>query len=114
MCRIVCALLLCTVGVLAPQSAAAQGPLCFNVPGITNCIQGRFLEYWQQNGGLPVFGYPITAATNEQTAEGTFLTQYFERNRFEHHPENSRPYDVLLGRLGDRRLTQLGRNWFTF
>jgi hypothetical protein len=89
--RLLCTLLLFVAGVLAPQSVAAQGPLCFNVPGITNCIQGRFLEYWQQNGGLPVFGYPITAATNEQTAEGTFQTQYFERNRFEWHPENQRP-----------------------
>jgi hypothetical protein len=26
--------------------------------------------------------------------------QYFERNRFEHHPGNPPPYDVLLGRLG--------------
>ncbi len=35
---------------------------CFNVPGITNCIEGRFRAYWEQNGGLAVFGYPITAA----------------------------------------------------
>src|SRR6185312_3481737 len=33
-----------------------------------------------------------------------------ERNRFELHPEKSRPYDVLLGRLGDERLQQLGRD----
>jgi len=37
----------------------------------------------------------------------------FERNRFELHPENARPYDVLLGRLGDDRLKQLGRDWQT-
>jgi len=94
---------------------SAQDRLCFpSVPGITNCIEGRFREYWEQNGGLPVFGYPITAAEQQQTAEGTFLTQVFERNRFELHPENARPYDVLLGRLGDDRLKQLGRDWQTF
>jgi hypothetical protein len=26
--------------------------------------------------------------------------QYFERARFEYHPENQPPYDVLLGLLG--------------
>jgi hypothetical protein len=28
------------------------------------------------------------------------VTQYFERARFEYHPENAAPYDILLGRLG--------------
>jgi hypothetical protein len=99
-----------------PQPAQAQNARrCFeDVPGITNCIEGRFREYWEQNGGLPVFGYPITAAVVERTAEGEFLTQYFERNRFELHPQKSRPYDVLLGRLGDDRLQQQGRDWRGF
>ena len=100
---------------LSPQSTGAQSArLCFNVPGITNCIEGRFREFWEQNGGLAVFGYPITASTTETTAEGSFLTQYFERNRFELHPEKARPYDVLLGRLGDDRLRQQGRDWRGF
>lgn len=102
-------------GLMMPYSALAQsGPLCFNVPGITNCIEGRFLEYWRQNGGLPVFGYPISPATQQNNGEGTFLTQYFERNRFEYHGDKSRPYDVLLGRLGVDRLQQQGRDWFSF
>ena len=107
---------------LAPRSGArpahAQaGRLCFpNVPGITSCIDGRFREYWEQNGGLAVFGYPVTAAGNEinrDTGE-SYLTQWFERNRFELHPENRPPYDVLLGRLGDDRLRQQGRGWQDF
>ena len=94
-----------------PSATHAQSQRCFDVPGITNCIEGRFREYWEQNGGLAVFGYPISAATQQTTAEGTFLTQIFERNSFELHPEQARPYDVLLGRLGDVRLQQLGRPW---
>src|SRR3712207_7114943 len=39
----------------------------------------------------------------QQTPEGRFTVQYFERQRFELHPEKPRPYDVLLGRLGDER-----------
>jgi hypothetical protein len=101
-------------GGLVPSSARAQAePLCFNVPGITNCIEGRFREFWEQNGGLAVFGYPITPARNEPNRDTgkTYLTQWFERNRFELHPENTPPYDVLLGRLGDDRLLQSDRQW---
>jgi hypothetical protein len=97
---------------VTPTFAAA--PRCFSVPAIKHCIDGRFREYWEQNGGLAVFGYPITAAQNERSAEGTFLTQYFERNKFELHPEKARPYDVLLGRLGVDVLEQQGRSWEEF
>ncbi len=102
------------VGFMAPPLSHAQaGVRCFDVPGIVHCIEGRFREFWEQNGGLAVFGYPTSPATTEQTTEGTFVTQYFERNRFELHPEKPRPYDVLLGRLGDDRLKQQGRDWAT-
>jgi hypothetical protein len=94
----------------APATPArAQNRLCFSE--VPDCIEGRFAEYWQQNGGLPVFGFPITPARLENVGGGQFLVQVFERNRFELHPENARPYDVLLGRLGDDRLRQLGRPW---
>jgi ELWxxDGT repeat protein len=92
--------------------AEAQGQLCF--PGkVSDCLSGRFLDFWSSNGGLAVFGYPIGRAAempNRDTGQ-TYLTQHLERNRFEYHPENAGPYDVLLGRLGDERLLQLGRNW---
>jgi hypothetical protein len=97
------------------QPAYAQADtLCFSgVPGIDACIQGRFLKYWQDNGGLRVFGYPLSAATMEPNRDTgqSYYTQWFERNRFEYHPENNPPYDVLLGRLGADRLVQIGRNW---
>jgi hypothetical protein len=59
-------------------------------------LGGEFLKYWQQHGGLAVFGYPIS----EPFTERGYTVQYFERNRFELHPENQPPYNVLLGRLG--------------
>ena len=97
------------------RPAVAQSTaLCFpNLPGITNCIDARFREYWEQNGGLPVFGFPIGPARQEVNADTgrSYLTQWFERNRFELHPENAAPYDVLLGRLGAERLGQQGRSW---
>ncbi len=61
-----------------------------------------FLSYWKEHGGLALFGYPISEPFNEKSnLDGkSYLVQYFERNRFEFHPENKAPYDVLLGLLG--------------
>jgi hypothetical protein len=96
----------------APAPAAAQsGERCFNETGF--CISGRIREFWEQNGGLQVFGFPISPQQVE-TIEGTQLeVQQFERNRLELHPGNARPFDVLLGRLGADRLAQQGRDWQT-
>ncbi|HEY1013799.1 MAG TPA: plastocyanin/azurin family copper-binding protein [Herpetosiphonaceae bacterium] len=101
------ALLWMTPGGVSAQAAQR----CF--PETGQCVSGRFLEYWEQNGGLAVFGFPVTAAADEINRDTgkPYLTQWFERNRFELHPENARPYDVLLGRLGDDRLLQQSRRW---
>jgi hypothetical protein len=105
---------------ISAQGAAqpANDRICFPdaTPTIQNCIEGRFAEFWRENGGLSVFGYPISAAQSETTPDTSqaYLTQYFERQRFEYHPENHRPYDVLLGRLGDEYLRRTGRDWTTF
>lgn len=108
-------LLLCALAVPARLHAQpANGPHCFDVPGIVDCIEGRFRQFWEQNGGLAVFGYPVTSAGLLQTGAGHLLVQYFERVRFEHRPDQPPPYDVLLGRLGDERLQAQGRDWHTF
>lgn len=98
----------------APFSYAAPGELCFNQPGVTACVAAEFKSYWESNGGLAVFGYPLEAAKQEQTPEGTFLVQYFERNRLELHPDNAAPYNVLIGRANDEVLSREGRNWRDF
>jgi len=70
-----------------------------NVPTI-------FHDYWTNNGGLFRFGYPLTEPFDEQsTTDGkTYQTQYFERARFEHHPEYAgTAYEILLGLLGRER-----------
>ena len=102
---------LLTIMLIPANTSSQTARLCFDVPTIDDCIDGRFRTYWEQNGGLPVFGYPTSPAAMRQTAEGMFLGQDFERNRFELHPEKPAPYDVLLGRLGDERLKAQGRDW---
>jgi hypothetical protein len=99
--------------VLLAPIASAQGDVrCF--PETNQCISGRIRQFWEQNGGLPVFGYPTDTQHEIQIEGKPFQAQLFERNRLELHPENQRPYDVLLGRLGADRLAQQGRDPFTF
>jgi hypothetical protein len=102
-------LTLLILALCAPLPAQAATKICFKE--VPNCIEGRFAEYWRQNGGLAIFGFPLNAAHQEQIEGKRYLVQLFERNRFELHAEKKRPYDVLLGRLGDERLRQIGRNW---
>ncbi len=99
---------------LAPSTAAAIPPRFHCFPETSQCIGGPFLDYWDANGGLAVFGIPLDPERPEQGSEGTFGTQWFERERFEFHPENKTPYAILLGRLGDEQLRRQGRDWQTF
>src|SRR4051794_31951845 len=54
-------------------------------------LTGKFLEYWKANGGLPIYGYPISEAFTEKSkSDGKdYTVQYFERNRLEYHPEQA-------------------------
>lgn len=83
-------------------------------PETQHTLRGTFKAFWEQNGGLPVFGFPISEEVQETSPEGTFTVQYFERNRLELHPDKQPPYNVLLGRLSDVQLQRQGRDWFTF
>jgi hypothetical protein len=107
-------LVLVSLLLLAVPAEAAPGDICF--PQVPDCISGRFALYWRDNGGLAVFGLPLSPATRQRTGEGpaTPLVQFFERARFEFHPHEPKPYDVLLGRLGVDQLAVQGRDWQTF
>ncbi len=56
-----------------------------------------FLTYWNTNGDMPVFGFPISSL---HTNDAGLRVQWFERARFEYHPELPEQYRVLLGHLG--------------
>jgi hypothetical protein len=86
-------------------------------PETHHLMPPMFWTYWQQHGGLPVFGYPLSEEFEERNQDtGEWHTvQFTERQRFERHPENvGTPYDMLLGRLGAELLKQQGRDWTTF
>ena len=71
-------------------------------PLVGHSITEQFYSYWRDHGGLAQFGYPLTEAFLETNpSDGRlYRVQYFERNRFEWHPENTAPYNILLGLLG--------------
>jgi hypothetical protein len=70
-----------------PDGAPDGGTLYF--PETKHTLSGKFLQFWQKRGGLEIFGYPISEPFDEVSpGDGqTRLTQYFERARFEYHPE---------------------------
>ncbi|HUZ00356.1 MAG TPA: hypothetical protein VMU89_08390 [Thermomicrobiaceae bacterium] len=72
-------------------------------PETQHYLSFGFKDFWLANGGLPVFGYPMTEEFSELNPDQgkLFTVQYTERQRFEYHPELSgTPYEVELGRLG--------------
>jgi hypothetical protein len=65
-----------------------------------HCVWGRFLDRWRELG-VPIVGLPLSDQHQETSADGkTYMVQWFERARFEYHPENQAPYDILLTLLG--------------
>ncbi|MFW6075000.1 MAG: polysaccharide deacetylase family protein, partial [Chloroflexota bacterium] len=66
-------------------------------PETRHTLDSDFKQFWQDNGGLFVFGFPIS----EEFEEDGRKVQYFERARFEWWPEHEGTrYEVQLGHLG--------------
>lgn len=97
----VCALVPATV---APAQTDQR---CF--PETGQCIAGAIRVYWERNGGLAVFGFPITAQAQEAVEGQALQVQWFERDRLEIQATGA----VTAGRLGVERLVQLGTPWET-
>ena len=61
-------------------------------------IRHGFLRYFNTHGGVAAFGLPLT----EEFVEHGRTVQYFERARFEYHPELAgTPYETQLGLLNE-------------
>jgi beta propeller repeat protein len=86
----------------APDQRAntSAGTLLF--PETGKHLGGIFLKYWNEHGGLPQQGYPISEEFTEiSDLNGKpYLVQYFERAVFEYHPEEKPEFQVLLSQLG--------------
>jgi len=82
-----------------------NGETCFDTTN--RCISGPFNTYWQQKGGLALFGYPVSDEFEEvsQSEGKIYKVQYFERVRFEYHAES-------VGTAEEVQLGLLGREYF--
>jgi hypothetical protein len=91
---------------------AAPGGQFF--PETGHSLRGSFQAYWEANGGLPRFGYPLTEEILEPDAGlgRPRVIQYFERARFEYFPEHAgTAYEVQLGLLGVAILNRFSVDW---
>jgi hypothetical protein len=74
-----------------------EGPRVRYFPETGQTLRDPFLRYWEQYGGLAMFGYPRTTVFEVQGR----MVQYFERARFEYWPEHvGTQWEVQLGLLG--------------
>jgi hypothetical protein len=105
-----------TAGRNFPDGAPDGGTQYF--PETRHTLSGKFLKYWLKRGGLSIFGYPLSEPFEEAGADGqSHLTQYFERARFEYHPEDldgfyrreEQALGLQLASLHEIQLTDLGR-----
>jgi polysaccharide biosynthesis protein PslG len=104
--RIFLLFLLCGLFILPvveePNPAHAASTVRY-FPETGHYVSGAFWGYWEQNGGLEQFGYPLTEPFREMSTNGNYyVTQYFERAIFEYHPEHAATkYQVLLRLVGN-------------
>ena len=87
----------------AQVSGAPVGGVFFAATGHT--LAGPFLAFWRRSS-LSTFGFPISEPFEELNDQDgrVYTVQYFERARFELHPEQPPGYQVLLSHLGRQYL----------
>lgn len=71
---------------------------CTFFPATGHRLCFGFRSFWEANGGLAIFGYPISEEYDDP--DTGYTVQYFERQRFEYHPENPPAWQVEGGLLG--------------
>jgi len=79
----------------APSINLTTPGACRTLNGFGICYE--FLTFYDQHGGQARFGNPISGS---EFQPGGRLVQYFERARFEWHPELSAGQNVMLADLG--------------
>jgi hypothetical protein len=83
-------------------------PACtpYPTPNGTFYVCFAFQEFFNNHGGLAQFGYPLT----NYSKEGDLYVQYFERARFEYHPDPSTDSYVKLTNIGKIQFDSSGND----
>ncbi len=90
---------------LSPLAIGAFGPDTDDFtyfPTTGHTLSEGFLHFWAKNGGVSLFGLPLSEPFYELNATDgkTYLTQYFEHARLEYHPESPDGNTIWIGTLG--------------
>ena len=93
----------------APVAPSSQ-PGVTHFPETGHNVAPDFATFWARNGGLPVFGYPLSEPFTQTLEDGkAYTVQYFERARLERHPaQEGTPYNIQLGHFRWRILGATG------
>lgn len=91
------------LSLLAPINTVAQDEARY-FPETGHWVTGDFLRMYESvTDPLQVYGFPITDAFQTESVPQNpgMLVQYFEKARFEYHPENPTGLEVMLSPLGE-------------
>jgi hypothetical protein len=104
-----------------PSPKASQRLAANSSPKRSIDVCEPFLSYWKRNGlrdpnmssdgrSLALFGLPLSEPAPEKNSSGQdVVTQWFERARFEFHPDKPQQYQFYLVCSEMRRLVR--RKW---
>jgi hypothetical protein len=80
----------------APLPVPDTLPDCRTFPETGFEVCYAFRHFFESHGGAAIFGYPIS----NFEIQNQRIVQYFQRSRFEWHPERKSTSGVILGNLG--------------
>jgi len=94
------------------KNNTSEFPAMGSIPGCRYFSEYRksvcyeFLDFFNAHGGVAQFGYPLT----NFALEDGWIVQYFQRARFEWHPEQPSGQKVRLTDLGKKYFWMKGEN----
>lgn len=89
-----------------PLSTPPNFPSCRYFAETDHKVCYAFLDFFEEHGGVPQFGYPISGF---EVHDG-WISQYFQHTRFEWHPELPAGEQVVLADVGIRFFEFKGEN----
>ncbi|RLC67016.1 MAG: hypothetical protein DRI48_03365 [Chloroflexi bacterium] len=109
--KVLLGLLAQELGYCRPPINAAEIPPFNNslrhyFPETGHVVAYAFLDYFNEKGGLDIFGYPCS----EFMYEDGYVVQYFQRARMEWHPEVVSGQRMRLTNLGEIYLSRIQNN----
>lgn len=84
----------------APPIAGVEQPGARLFAETGHTLAAPFLGFWESNGGVEVFGLPLSAPAWEYVGARVALVQYFERARLEQYPDADPGAALQIGALG--------------